>query len=257
MDGQALFITNLGKIYELNNIPNLLQDSLGVFGIGMSQINQKQHQEEWRNDKSNVVYMLDPIQGPKQIHIPNDEKIIGAVASSTAPLFLTNNGSVYIKKGQHKLILLRTKEKIMWVGKSKFLNKSFLISITGNVYVHNDKLEQFFCETLFFIPSIDYSQKKWQFNFSQLTCPNCKKDFTFFNRRHHCRACGGVVCDNCSKNRILLSEITNLKPAEFSRCKNKDELKKPTRVCDQCVETINAKPEPFKIYPLTPIKNPS
>jgi hypothetical protein len=25
-------------------------------------------------------------------------------------------------------------------------------------------------------------------------CPLCKEPFTFFFRRHHCRACGKVVC---------------------------------------------------------------
>ena len=38
------------------------------------------------------------------------------------------------------------------------------------------------------------------------------------NRRHHCRNCGKVVCGGCSKNSLLLVNISS----------------KPSRVCDGC-----------------------
>jgi len=28
-------------------------------------------------------------------------------------------------------------------------------------------------------------------------CTTCNKQFTFFNRRHHCRSCGAVFCVDC------------------------------------------------------------
>lgn len=50
-------------------------------------------------------------------------------------------------------------------------------------------------------------------------CMHCKKtQFTTFNRRHHCRNCGRVICGNCSKNKSLI-------PFQSS---------KPVRVCDTC-----------------------
>lgn len=30
-------------------------------------------------------------------------------------------------------------------------------------------------------------------------CPKCNNGFSFFNRRHHCRMCGGIFCKDCSK----------------------------------------------------------
>eukprot|EP01034_Spumella_vulgaris_P022072 gene22072-28167_t len=50
-------------------------------------------------------------------------------------------------------------------------------------------------------------------------CQKCHDKFTLLNRRHHCRNCGGIVCDTCSNQRILVSHV--------------DE-KKEVRVCTQC-----------------------
>jgi hypothetical protein len=33
-------------------------------------------------------------------------------------------------------------------------------------------------------------------------CYKCKSVFTFFNRRHHCRLCGKIFCNDCSDKRI-------------------------------------------------------
>lgn len=29
-------------------------------------------------------------------------------------------------------------------------------------------------------------------------CLICCSEFSFFNRRHHCRGCGSLVCNSCS-----------------------------------------------------------
>ena len=34
-----------------------------------------------------------------------------------------------------------------------------------------------------------------------LACFNCNSLFSFFRRKHHCRACGRIFCDDCSKER--------------------------------------------------------
>jgi hypothetical protein len=38
-----------------------------------------------------------------------------------------------------------------------------------------------------------------------VACPQCKEEFTFFFRRHHCLSCGGVFCGNCVLQRPLLN----------------------------------------------------
>ena len=49
-----------------------------------------------------------------------------------------------------------------------------------------------------------------------LACADCKLLFSFFRRKHHCRACGKVFCGKCTKNAIPLPDF---------------DLHKPERVC--------------------------
>ena len=51
-------------------------------------------------------------------------------------------------------------------------------------------------------------------------CVLCHSDFTFMRRRHHCRACGRLVCGTCSPHRQTLPFIQN--------------GKKMVRICDAC-----------------------
>jgi hypothetical protein len=39
----------------------------------------------------------------------------------------------------------------------------------------------------------------WKPDDSVQRCPGCNTAFGVFTRKHHCRACGGIFCDNCSK----------------------------------------------------------
>ncbi|KAI9728503.1 MAG: hypothetical protein M1834_007641 [Cirrosporium novae-zelandiae] len=45
---------------------------------------------------------------------------------------------------------------------------------------------------------------RWQPDNEVSSCPICGVQFTFFNRKHHCRKCGRVVCGNCSPHRITI-----------------------------------------------------
>ncbi|KAF3340517.1 rootletin-like protein [Carex littledalei] len=35
-------------------------------------------------------------------------------------------------------------------------------------------------------------------------CQGCASQFTFINRKHHCRRCGGIFCGNCTSQRMVL-----------------------------------------------------
>lgn len=67
----------------------------------------------------------------------------------------------------------------------------------------------------------------WLHDSAVTACQQCSTEFTFLRRRHHCRACGEVVCDNCSKSRNVLTHI---------------HASKKQRVCDKC----NNDPERYK-----------
>jgi hypothetical protein len=42
-------------------------------------------------------------------------------------------------------------------------------------------------------------KEKWAADKDHKVCMVCLRPFTVFNRRHHCRACGHVVCASCGR----------------------------------------------------------
>jgi hypothetical protein len=42
----------------------------------------------------------------------------------------------------------------------------------------------------------------WVSNEDRKTCSLCTKKFTMQVRRHHCRFCGEIICNSCSRNRV-------------------------------------------------------
>ncbi|KAF9437472.1 hypothetical protein BGZ76_000622 [Entomortierella beljakovae] len=67
----------------------------------------------------------------------------------------------------------------------------------------------------------DYSAPIWVPDHSETRCMICAEVFgTIFRRRHHCRACGNLVCHSCSSNTILF------KGNNFERV---------GRACDVCI----------------------
>eukprot|EP00475_Leptophrys_vorax_P002916 TRINITY_DN1165_c0_g1_i3.p1 TRINITY_DN1165_c0_g1~~TRINITY_DN1165_c0_g1_i3.p1 ORF type:complete len:907 (-),score=264.81 TRINITY_DN1165_c0_g1_i3:479-3130(-) len=64
---------------------------------------------------------------------------------------------------------------------------------------------------------------EWKSDDTVTYCSRCYSDFTMVRRRHHCRLCGDLVCDSCSKHKVVLKQI---------------DLVKAQRVCDSCYEKI-------------------
>ncbi|KAK7481794.1 hypothetical protein BaRGS_00026941, partial [Batillaria attramentaria] len=58
-------------------------------------------------------------------------------------------------------------------------------------------------------------------------CMLCLAEFSITWRRHHCRACGRIICGNCSENKAPLRYL----------------LYKPARVCDDCYEKLKKEVE--------------
>uniref|UniRef100_A0A8C8S6S3 FYVE, RhoGEF and PH domain containing 5 n=1 Tax=Pelusios castaneus TaxID=367368 RepID=A0A8C8S6S3_9SAUR len=64
-----------------------------------------------------------------------------------------------------------------------------------------------------------------------MMCMNCGCDFTLTLRRHHCHACGKIVCRNCSRNKYPLMYL-------------KDRLAK---VCDGCYSELRKRERPVSM----------
>ncbi|KAG8369661.1 hypothetical protein BUALT_Bualt14G0037000 [Buddleja alternifolia] len=49
-------------------------------------------------------------------------------------------------------------------------------------------------------------------------CQGCSSQFTFMNRKHHCRRCGGIFCGSCTQQRMVL----------------RGQGDSPVRICEPC-----------------------
>lgn len=63
-------------------------------------------------------------------------------------------------------------------------------------------------------------------------CFRCRSEFSLFNRKHHCRACGQIFCDRCSTKEIPLPQFG---------------IEKEVRVCDACFEKISLRTGETKV----------
>ncbi|XP_056616274.1 zinc finger FYVE domain-containing protein 26 isoform X2 [Triplophysa dalaica] len=72
--------------------------------------------------------------------------------------------------------------------------------------------------TPFTPPEKTPDRKDWIPDHKQHICMVCQRErFTMFNRRHHCRRCGRLVCHSCSSKKMVM-----------------EGSEEPVRVCDQC-----------------------
>jgi FYVE zinc finger len=57
-----------------------------------------------------------------------------------------------------------------------------------------------------------YTVPRWQNDAEVQECPICGRSFSFLFRRHHCRKCGRVVCNDCSPHRIAIPRSLIVNP---------------------------------------------
>ena len=67
-----------------------------------------------------------------------------------------------------------------------------------------------------FISTRQYVLPRWQPDSEVSECPICKRQFSVFFRRHHCRKCGRVVCNDCSPHRITIPRQFIVHPPDAS-----------------------------------------
>merc|ERR1712226_1281323 len=65
------------------------------------------------------------------------------------------------------------------------------------------------------------NRPKWIPDMSCTSCQICGKDFKCCRRRHHCRACGELVCAPCSRYRVPLVVMGYVSPVRIcNTCQN-------------------------------------
>ncbi|RMZ88624.1 hypothetical protein DV736_g4151, partial [Chaetothyriales sp. CBS 134916] len=122
-----------------------------------------------------------------------------------------------------------------------------------------------------------YVVPRWQPDSEVTECPICGRAFTWVFRRHHCRKCGRVVCNDCSPHRITIPRQFIISPPgpDTPTCPidtneiidltgDDDEITAPlrhtrnsstfffdsgekVRLCNPCVP--DPQPEPFPNFP--------
>lgn len=71
---------------------------------------------------------------------------------------------------------------------------------------------------------VKQSGRKWKDDTEVVSCTSCQSGFSLTNRKHHCRNCGNIFCNDCS-----------------SKQANMTGYKKPQRVCDGCFGELGSK----------------
>lgn len=71
------------------------------------------------------------------------------------------------------------------------------------------------------------TRKHWKPDQKSTICddPTCKRTFTYFTRRHHCRKCGNIFCDWHSSYVVPLDQDAKYNPRAA-----------PSRTCNHCFE---------------------
>jgi zinc finger FYVE domain-containing protein 26 len=54
------------------------------------------------------------------------------------------------------------------------------------------------------LPTTVPTREEWTKDEEVAACVVCHEHFSLFNRRHHCRRCGRVVCSGCSQHRMMI-----------------------------------------------------
>jgi WD40 repeat protein len=67
------------------------------------------------------------------------------------------------------------------------------------------------------------SNDHWVRDSSVACCMKCSAKFTIYERRHHCRSCGGVYCNKCSRREAAIPSMN---------------IHRPVRVCDACYANL-------------------
>ncbi|CAB4385865.1 hypothetical protein RhiirA5_361397 [Rhizophagus irregularis] len=115
------------------------------------------------------------------------------------------------------------KEKESWINATRDAKEEYLSAKRTLKIDNNERLER---KDLYKKRIVEnYHAPVWIPDSKADRCMNCSEEFTIFRRKHHCRACGKVVCHACSTRNFVI-------PGTVER---DDQL---ARACDSCFFTM-------------------
>ncbi|EFQ93261.1 hypothetical protein PTT_09420 [Pyrenophora teres f. teres 0-1] len=105
-------------------------------------------------------------------------------------------------------------------------NESSATSITQ---VGNEDMKSLYNDEPLSPVSGPITRNHWQADGSTPVCTasSCQQPFTLFQRRHHCRKCGGIFCWQHSRNQVRLDELALFHPEGHWH-----------RACDRCYSSF-------------------
>ncbi|KAF2124680.1 hypothetical protein P153DRAFT_301284 [Dothidotthia symphoricarpi CBS 119687] len=130
-----------------------------------------------------------------------------------------------IKQSPPKVDSARTSPNNGWVGGSPFGQLSNDRAVTPVSQVGNEDMHSIYNDVPMSPTAGPITRNHWQADGSTSVCSAsaCQTPFGLFNRRHHCRKCGGVFCWQHSSKQVRLDEL--------ARFHVEGEL---YRACDRC-----------------------
>uniref|UniRef100_A0A803YJM2 Zinc finger FYVE domain-containing protein 26 n=1 Tax=Meleagris gallopavo TaxID=9103 RepID=A0A803YJM2_MELGA len=138
------------------------------------------------------------------------------------PFSLKERRSDSVTRIQESLCQVLECETMSKSGSSE-LSLASLTGVTMSASPRERSLQQNFLEE-FVPPEKPPPKQQWIPDDTETICMVCKTErFTMFNRRHHCRRCGRLVCSSCSTKKMTVEA-----------CREN-----PARVCDQCYSYYN------------------
>ena len=99
----------------------------------------------------------------------------------------------------------------------------------------------------------------WADDEANNTCSKCRIPFSYTVFKHHCRKCGLIFCNECSRSKLLIpAEELVLRPPENWLTKvqsslpaaivnDEDGFRAPKRVCDGCSHQLRGLQEDLRI----------
>jgi len=83
----------------------------------------------------------------------------------------------------------------------------------------------------------------WKADDDSNNCTQCHDAFTFFNRRHHCRFCGDLVCGKCSTHKLPYNNDPKKIKRACDLCqKDYDNIKRGVNLSKTRASTLRTKP---------------